>query len=186
MIVKPDGSMHWRKTTPPGCGGFFIVMGRSPCLVVIDIINVLRVTRQSGKSPAGIATLQILAATDACARANAFGDEVRKKMNAVLEEERIKWAVHGSYSGIHIYTNPEGADIVPNEFDAGAFIPTMLAKPRSDGVTGQVRMGLLVNGVDMNTGPSGYISAMHGEEEMAVTVDAFRATVRALKREGTI
>jgi glutamate-1-semialdehyde 2,1-aminomutase len=107
-------------------------------------------------------------------------------MNAVLEEERIKWAVHGSYSGIHIYTNPEAADIVPNEFDAGAFIPTMLAKPRSDGVAGQVRMGLLVNGVDMNTGPSGYISAMHGEEEIAVTVDAFRATVRALKREGTI
>jgi glutamate-1-semialdehyde 2,1-aminomutase len=135
---------------------------------------------------AGIATLQILAATDACARANAFGDEVRKNMNAVLEEERIKWAVHGSYSGIHIYTNPEGADIVPSKFDAGPFIPSMLSKPRNDGLNGQVRMGLLVNGVDMNSGPSGYISATHGEEEMAVTVDAFRATVRALKREGVV
>jgi hypothetical protein len=27
---------------------------------------------------------------------------------------------------------------------------------------------------------------MHGEEEMALTVDAFRATVRALKREGLV
>jgi hypothetical protein len=27
VIVKPDGSMHWRKTMPPGCGGFLIVMG---------------------------------------------------------------------------------------------------------------------------------------------------------------
>src|SRR5450755_209647 len=43
VIVKPKGSMHWRKTTPPGCGGFFMVMARSPCLVVIDIINVLGV-----------------------------------------------------------------------------------------------------------------------------------------------
>jgi glutamate-1-semialdehyde 2,1-aminomutase len=130
--------------------------------------------------------LEILAATDACARANAFGDEVRAKMNAVLEEEGIKWAVHGSYSGIHIYTNPDGAHIVPSQFDAAAFNPAMLAKPRVEAITGKVRMGLLVNGVDMNSGPSGYISAMHGDEEMAVTIDAFRATLRALKREGVI
>jgi glutamate-1-semialdehyde 2,1-aminomutase len=43
-----------------------------------------------------------------------------------------------------------------------------------------------VNGVDMNSGPSGWISATHGPEEMVVTVDAFRATIRALRREGMI
>lgn len=135
---------------------------------------------------AGIATLEILAGSDACARANAYGAEVRAKMNEVLEEEGVKWAVHGSYSGMHIYTNPEGADIVPSGFDAVGFIQKMIDRPRGEGVTGQVRMGLLVNGVDMNSGPSGMISAMHGEEEMAITVDAFRATLRALKREGAI
>jgi glutamate-1-semialdehyde 2,1-aminomutase len=135
---------------------------------------------------AGIATLEILAATDACARANAFGEELRAKMNAVLQEEKVKWAVHGSYSGMHLYTNPEGADIVPSKFDAAEFIQQMIDKPRGEGVTAQVRMGLLVNGVDINSGPSGTISAMHGEEEMAITVDAFRATIRALKREGAI
>jgi glutamate-1-semialdehyde 2,1-aminomutase len=135
---------------------------------------------------AGIATLELLSQTDACARANAFGAEVRAKMNAVLEEERVNWAVHGSYSGIHIYTNPEGTDIVPSTFDPIAFAQRMMDKPRGDGVNGLVRMGLLVNGVDVNSGPSGYISSTHGEEEMAVTVDAFRATVRALKREGAI
>ena len=62
-------------------------------------------------------------------------------MNEVLEEERMKWAVHGSYSGMHIYTNPEGADIVPSQFDAVAFIPKMLNKPRGEGVAGQLRMG---------------------------------------------
>ena len=135
---------------------------------------------------AGIATLQILATTDACARANAFGDQVRARMNAVLEEEGVKWAVHGSYSGMHIYTNPEGEDIVPGAFDAAQYIQKMIDKPRGEGVTGQVRMGLLVNGVDMNSGPSGTISAMHGEEELAITVDAFRATLRALAREGVL
>jgi hypothetical protein len=30
------------------------------------------------------------------------------------------------------------------------------------------------------------ISAVHGDEELATTVEAFRSTVRALKREGTV
>jgi glutamate-1-semialdehyde 2,1-aminomutase len=135
---------------------------------------------------AGIATLEILRDTDANDRANAFGAAVRAKMNEVLEEEGVKWAVYGTYSGMHIYTNPDGADVRPSTFDAVRFIPQMMGKPRGEGITGRVRMGLLVNGVDMNSGPSGTISAMHGEEEMAVTVDALRATVRALKREGVI
>jgi glutamate-1-semialdehyde 2,1-aminomutase len=132
---------------------------------------------------AGIATLEILASTDACARANAYGAEVRAKMNEVLEDEGVKWAVHGTYSGLHIFTNPQGTDIVPSRFDAAAFIPQMMAKSE---MPARVRMGMLVNGVDLNTAPSGTISAMHGEEEMAITVDAFRATIRALRREGTI
>ena len=135
---------------------------------------------------AGIATLEILASTDACARANAYGAEVRAKMNEVLEDEGVKWAVYGTYSGLHIFTNPDGADIVPSRFDAAAFIPQMMAKPGGINMPAQVRMGMLVNGVDLNTAPSGTISAMHGEEEMAITVDAFRATIRALRREGTI
>ncbi|HXT80687.1 MAG TPA: aspartate aminotransferase family protein [Acetobacteraceae bacterium] len=135
---------------------------------------------------AGIATLETLAATDACARANAFGETLRARLNEVLEDEGLPWAVHGSYSGMHVFTNPEGAAIVPSRFDAAAFIPAMIDKPRGEGVTGQLRMGLLVNGVDTNSGPSGTISAVHGEEEMAVTVDAFRATIRTLRREGAI
>nr|WP_294552690.1 aminotransferase class III-fold pyridoxal phosphate-dependent enzyme [uncultured Rhodopila sp.] len=135
---------------------------------------------------AGIATLEILASTDACARANAFGAEVRAKMNEVLEDEGLKWAVYGTYSGLHIFTNPDGADIVPGRFDAAAFIPQLMSKPRGINMPAQVRMGMLVNGVDLNTAPSGTISAMHGEEEMAITVDAFRATIRALRREGLI
>ena len=62
----------------------------------------------------------------------------------------------------------------------------MLNKPRGEGVSGQLRVGMLVNGVDMNSGPSAWISATHGPEEMAITVEAFRTTIRALKREGMV
>lgn len=135
---------------------------------------------------AGVAALEVLSTTDACAKANAYGAMLRERMNDVLREEGVKWAVHGSYSGFHIYTNPHNADIMPDTFDAAAAIPAMLASKRGDGVASSLRMGMLVNGVDVNSGPSGTISATHGEEEMAATVDAFRATIRALRREGDL
>src|SRR6195952_3660365 len=202
--VSPGGMQAAVGLTPDMTTLAKIVSGGLPGGAVVgrkDILDWLdfKVTKGAGRekiahpgtfnanpvsAAAGIATLEILATTDACARANAYGTTVRAKMNEVLEEEAVKWAVHGSYSGIHIYTNPEGADIVPSTFDAASFIQKMIDKPRGEGGTAQVRMGLLVNGVDMNSGPSGTISAMHGEEEMTVTVDAFRSTIRALAREG--
>src|SRR5467141_1823454 len=39
LMVKPKGSMHWRNTKPPGCGGFFIGILHPPSMV-IDTINV--------------------------------------------------------------------------------------------------------------------------------------------------
>jgi len=135
---------------------------------------------------AGVATLEILASTDANARANAYGETLRQRMNEVLEEEKVKWAVHGSYAGFHVYTNPDNADITPSTFDAVAFIPAMLNAKRGDSIASSLRMGMLVNGVDVNSGPSGTISATHGDDEMAVTVEAFRSTIRALRREGAM
>lgn len=134
---------------------------------------------------AGIATLEILSSTDANDKANAYGATLRQRMNDVLVEEHVKWAVHGSYSGFHVYTNPEGADITPSSFDAVKFIPAMMAA-KKDTIGTSLRMGMLVNGVDVNSGPSGTISATHGDDEMNVTVDAFRTTIRSLKREGAI
>ncbi len=135
---------------------------------------------------AGIATLEILSSTDANAKANAYGETIRKRMNEVLEEEKLKWAVHGSYSGFHVFTNPDNADITPSTFDAVAFIPTMIGNKRGEAIASALRMGMLVNGVDVNSGPSGTISATHGDDEMNVTVDAFRTTLRALRREGAL
>jgi glutamate-1-semialdehyde 2,1-aminomutase len=135
---------------------------------------------------AGLATLEILSNTDANARANAYGEAMRTRMNEVLAEEHVNWAVHGSYSGFHIFTNPKGADITPATFDPYEFIPAMMTHGKGDGVAHKLRMGMLVNGVDMNGGPSGVNSATHGEEELATTVGAFRSTIRAMRREGLL
>jgi hypothetical protein len=41
-MVKPSGSMHWRNTKPPGCGGFFIGIVKTPS-VIIDVIEIQRI-----------------------------------------------------------------------------------------------------------------------------------------------
>ncbi|HEY4171507.1 MAG TPA: aminotransferase class III-fold pyridoxal phosphate-dependent enzyme, partial [Rhodopila sp.] len=189
--VSPGGAQEALGITPDMTTLAKIMAGGLPGGVVTgrkDILDWLdfKVTKAAGQekishqgtfnanpisAAAGIAALEIIATTDACARANAFGETVRAKMNEVLEEEKLNWAVFGSYSGFHVYTNSDGADIVPSRFDAVPFIPKMLNKPRGEGVSGQLRVGMLVNGVDMNSGPSAWISATHGPEEMAITVE---------------
>lgn len=204
--VSPGGYQKAVGITPDMTTLAKILSGGLPGGAVVgrkDIFDLLdfAVTKATGKekighqgtfnanpvsAAAGVATLSILKNTDACAKANAYGTALRAKMNEVLEDEHVKWAVHGSYSGMHIYTNPDGADIVPSQFDAVSYVPKMIGKSRGSDMAVKVRMGLLVNGIDVNTGPSGTISAVHGEEEMALTVDAFRSTIRALKREGAV
>jgi glutamate-1-semialdehyde 2,1-aminomutase len=204
--VSPGGAQAALGVTPDLTTLAKIVSGGLPGGAVAgrkDVLDLLdfKVTKAAGRekinhpgtfnanplsAAAGVATLEILSTTDANARANAYGEAVRAKLNEVLEDEGVKWAVHGSYAGFHIYTNPNNDDISPSTFDAYAFIPAMLGRARGEGISGKLRMGMLINGVDMNGGPSGTISATHGEEELTVTVDAFRATIRALRREGLL
>ncbi|HTV45572.1 MAG TPA: aminotransferase class III-fold pyridoxal phosphate-dependent enzyme, partial [Stellaceae bacterium] len=66
---------------------------------------------------AGVAALQLVATTDACERANAYGAAVRRGINEVFEEERVPWAAYGTFSMLHIFTNPEGEAIAPTRFD---------------------------------------------------------------------
>src|SRR5262249_7782475 len=55
--------------------------------------------------------------TDACDKAIAYGAEIRGRLNEIFEAERLPWAVHGSFSGFHIFLNPKGRDIAPTTFD---------------------------------------------------------------------
>ncbi len=117
--VSPGGAQAALGITPDMTTLAKIMSGGLPGGVVVgrkDIMDWLdfKVAKETGQekishqgtfnanpisAAAGIATLEIIAATDACARANAYGEAVRAKMNEVLAEERVKWAVHGSYPG---------------------------------------------------------------------------------------
>jgi len=132
---------------------------------------------------AGIETLKLIRDTDACGRANAAGDAMRKALNAVLAAENLPWAVYGEFSFFHIFTNPDGLDIDPQNFDAFS-LPTAAFKPDPRKSLGQkFYLGMVVNGVDGMGHRGGILSATHGNDVVGETAEAFRATIRALKEE---
>jgi glutamate-1-semialdehyde 2,1-aminomutase len=134
---------------------------------------------------AGIAALTILAETDACARAATTAASLRAQLNTMLAEERVAWAVYGTFSGFHLFMNPKGRDITPAAFDPLALSMEELKSAPAQ-LLARLRLALLVNGVDVNSRIGGFTSATHTETDVAETVAGFRAAVRMLRAEAEL
>jgi glutamate-1-semialdehyde 2,1-aminomutase len=135
---------------------------------------------------AGVAALEVVGTTDACARANRYADTMRQRINEVFEEEHIPWAAYGLFSNFHIFTNPDRSAITPTRFDPKAVPPEAFFDKRQAGLVHKFRLAMMTGGVDFSGSPGGVISATHGEAELEDTVKALRNTVRMLKQEGEI
>ena len=135
---------------------------------------------------AGIACLKIVRETDACARANRYGEDLRRGLNEVFEEERVPWAAYGTFSSLELFTNPERIAIAPTRFDPLGLPAASLKGDRNAGVVHKLRLAMMLHGVDLSSHPGGVISATHGEAELADTVSALRQSLRQLKAEGEL
>lgn len=134
---------------------------------------------------AGAAALGVIATTDACARANSAAQDLRNRLNEVLAEERLEWAVYGSFSGFHIFMNPEKRRIDPLAFDPLAVSWKELKTKRKD-LINALRVALLLEGVDFAGWPGGLTSAAHTEADLEATSTAFARAVRRLGAEGLL
>jgi glutamate-1-semialdehyde 2,1-aminomutase len=135
---------------------------------------------------AGIATLELIRDSDAVARVHATAATLRAALNDVLEEERVPWAVYGTHTGFHIFTNPRGLPIGPRNFDPLALGYAELKVPRGHMAVTKLLLAMRTEGVDVPNWPGGPVSAAHGPAEVAETVAAFRTALRALRAEGEI
>ncbi len=134
---------------------------------------------------AGIATLTVVRDSDACARASDTAARLRRAMNDVLEAEGVPWAVYGEHSFFHIHSNPCGEPFRPTAFDASTITPDTL-KGRNETVLNLLRIAMLNHGVDLKGWRGGLVSAAHTPEDVELTVDAWRRSLRDLKREGLL
>ena len=134
---------------------------------------------------AGTEMLRIVGSSDACARANDFGVRLRAAFNEVLAEEGVPWAAYGTFSGFHLFLNPEGRAIRADRFDPNS-IHYQELKANPPGLADRLRLAMLSNGVDITGWPGGTISAAHGDAELTETAEAFRESLRMLKAEEAI
>ena len=135
---------------------------------------------------AGVAALEIVGTTDACARANRYGESLRRRINEVFEEERVPWAAYGTFSMLHIFANPDRVVITPTRFDPLQQPTSSLTGNRQADIVHKLRLAMMVGGVDFNASPGGLVSATHGEPELEDTIAALRKAVHMLKQEGEI
>ena len=135
---------------------------------------------------AGIAALKVVGTSDACARANRYGETLRWRLNEVFEEEHVPWAAYGTFSMLQIFTNPDRVAVTPTSFDPLAQPVESLTGKSQAGLVQKFRLAMMVNGVDFNGSPGGLVSATHGEAELEDTVAALRKSIRMLKQEGEI
>lgn len=135
---------------------------------------------------AGVATLSLVESSDACTRAEAGAEELRAGLRRILLDEGIPWGVFGEASVFVIFPNPAGLAIDPATFDPLKLGFKGLKGARDAQLNNRLRVALLAHGIDIAGGPGGFVSAAHGAREIAQTLDAFRATLRALKAERAI
>lgn len=135
---------------------------------------------------AGIATLGIIATTDACRRASAAAETLRVRMNEVLEDEGVSWAVYGQHSIFHIFTNPANRPMRPTRFDAASVQAELLEPDQREDMLNKLRVALLLHGIDLLGWRGGVVSAAHTDAEVERTVEAWRASLRMMREEGEL
>lgn len=135
---------------------------------------------------AGIAMLEIVATTDACRQASDYAVRLRAALSDVVRQEQAPWIVYGTYSGFHIFLNPQGLSIAAEEIEAGRVEWSALKERPAGDLLHQLKMGMLVHGVELFSWPGGPTSAVHTDDDLNQTADALRETLRMLRRDGRL
>ena len=135
---------------------------------------------------AAVATLSIVEREEVCAKAEATAGQIRAGMRQILVEEDVPWGIYGDASAFLIFQNPNALDIDPQTFDPLRYGFKELKGTRNARLSHRLRIAMLANGVDIMGAPGGLVSAAHGADDVARTLEAFRVSMRWLKAERDI
>jgi len=126
-----------------------------------------------------------VASTDVCQRANDYAARLRDALSAVVRDEGLPWVVYGTFSSFHIFLNPQRLDVTAEQILAGRLdYRDIKSVPRS--LVTNLRLGMLLAGVELFSWPGGPTSAVHSETDLERTSEALRQTVRRLRDEGLV
>lgn len=135
---------------------------------------------------AGIATLRLLRNTDLISRANQAAAAIRDGFNTVLRAAGACWCAYGEFSGFHLFTNPDRANLSPQDIQEGKVSAARLKGGTPIELAHKIRAGFLAEGVDVIGWVGGVVSGVHGASDVDRTVSALASLLPRLAEEGEI
>ncbi|MBS0436108.1 MAG: aminotransferase class III-fold pyridoxal phosphate-dependent enzyme [Proteobacteria bacterium] len=126
---------------------------------------------------AAIATIDEVAEAGVPERINALGEYARHALDLMLERRGADWKVHGRFSAFHLApvgskTTADGG--VPAQAQAAKDLAAMLSN---------LRMGMILEGVDIGSRGSGFMSAQHTEAHVDTLVAALDRVLQRMTSE---
>lgn len=129
---------------------------------------------------AAIATIAEIEALDGCRVAAETGARIREELNEVFRRNDTTWRAYGDYSSFHIL--PDAPDTTTRciDYPLSVFAKRPLDKLRT------LRMALLLEGADISSRGSAFVSAIHSKSDVAELVAAFERAVKRLRKEAVV
>jgi glutamate-1-semialdehyde 2,1-aminomutase len=202
--VSPGGAQEYYKVTPDLATFAKIIAGGFPGGAVAgrkDVMDVMtlrddrdwnlrhRVPHQGTfnanpvTAAAGLATLKLVAESDAIERANRMAALLRDRLNEVLREAGSRWVAYGQFSGFHLFLNPQNRAVRVDDIYAGKVPPDELKGSAPASLLHQLRCGLILGGADVFPWPGGCVSAVHNPHDIETTAEALRHCLKMMQSE---
>ena len=156
------------------------VVGRSEIMGTMEMTREERVAHYGTynanplSAAAGVAALKQVREGRLTARANETAAAIRDGMNSAIQELGLGWVVYGEFSDFHIFANHDEEAVTVDDIYSGKVSPETLKGGTPASVIHKIRTGMFANGVDVISWPGGLVSAVHTEEDVELTVSAFR------------
>ena len=134
-------------------------------------------------SAAGIASLELISSEPINERADATAERLKSGLRDALMKMEVTGHVHGIASMVHL--------LLGVECDCGGGICTLghdqIEEASDPERVNKLRMAMLNEGVEMMSGGLGFmVSAVHTEEQVDQTVEAFERALASLREEGVV
>ncbi|MBI3988427.1 MAG: aspartate aminotransferase family protein [candidate division NC10 bacterium] len=133
---------------------------------------------------AGVAMLELIADGDAQKRASRAAELFRNGANEVIARLQVDVWVYGEASVFHVLLEPRRLGVGQPGSGEPLNHVALLSYPNLD-LYHKLRLALILNGVDF-PGLHGWVSAVHSDEDIERTVQAFERALTMLQEEGAL
>lgn len=126
---------------------------------------------------AAIAAIDTIIDDDVCEHINALGQYARESMNDLFARKHLDWLAYGRFSGFHLMPG-----LSPLTADISVITRGEVARP-AVAMISAMRMGLILEGVDIGGRGSVFLSAQHDRGHVDQLVSTFDRVLDRLAEE---